>query len=371
MFYKYQSDIQRSNYEEYLKTVGSLSNLFSESTVPYLYYRLAEKVFCRAFEAVDLSRSDAAIDAKKGGLGIGLKTFLLGNAKSFQKVAEFNADRHLYDTLTTLEKVRKISELRNERVGFAERSHGLESSVYHCVVRKEGKFVLHEERMDYVDISKIIVTKETRSAIHFNDSNNQYSFSLSKSTLLKKFTIQDSSYEFAVNIFKDPLEEIQKLVQKAKLNIPYKQFQDTVFLPLYGKNKTIFENSGLNQWNASGRKRHINETYIPIPAIVHKLKPEFFQSRDTVFKLKFPDDTLMKAKICQQGGKALMSDPNKDLGEWILRKVLQLAEGTILTYEMLEKIGIDSVRIDKISKNNYEINFSSLDSYEKWIEETT
>lgn len=49
MFYQNQSLENKANYEDYLKTVGSLSNLFSESNVPYLYYRLAEKVFCKAF----------------------------------------------------------------------------------------------------------------------------------------------------------------------------------------------------------------------------------------------------------------------------------------------------------------------------------
>jgi len=368
MFYLNQSVENKANYEDYLKTVGSLSNLFSESNVPYLYYRLAEKVFCKAFEADDLSRSDVAIDAKKGNLGIGLKTFLLGNTKSFQKVAEFNKDRHLYDSLSSIKKVIKISELRNERIGFAERSHGLQSSIYHCVVRKEGKFVLYEEKMDYINIPKIRIIKETKSSIHFTDSQNQYSFSLSKSTLLKKFTVKDISYEFNVDIFKDPLEEIQKLVKKAKLNKPQNLYKDTVFLPLYGKDKEVFESSGLNQWNAKGRKRHINETYIPVPAIVHKLKPGFFPARDTTFNLKLTDGTLLKAKICQQGGKALMSDPNKDLGEWILRKVLALKDGELLTYKKLEKIGIGAIRIDKISSTTYEINFSGIDSYEEWLE---
>jgi hypothetical protein len=59
---------------------------FSESDIPYLYYRVAEKVFCRAFEAEDLSRSDVSADAKKDGLGIGLKTFLAGNNKTIKKI---------------------------------------------------------------------------------------------------------------------------------------------------------------------------------------------------------------------------------------------------------------------------------------------
>ncbi len=368
MFYNDQSTIQKEQYEDYLKTVGSLSNLFSESAVPYLYYRLAEKLFCKAFEADDLSRSDVAIDAKKGKLGVGLKTFLLTTPKSFQKVAEFNADRHLYQDLPNLQKVKKIAELRNERIGFAERSNGLESSIYHCVVRKVGTFAFYEEKMDYINLNQIRITKESKSAIHFSDGNNQYSFSLSKSTLLKKFVIEEVCHEFRVEVLQNPLEEIQKLVHNSHLNKLEQKFIDTVFLPLYGKDKIVYENSGLNQWNARGRKRHVNEAYIPVPAIVHRVRPEFFPSRNTAFNLKFPDGTIMQAKICQAGGKALMSYSNRELGEWILRKVLQWPEGVLITYKKLEELNIDSVRIDKVSEELFEINFCSLDSYENWIQ---
>ncbi len=58
MFYKSQSYEDIKEYQNFLKVIGALSNLFSESTVPYLYYRIAEKVFCRAYSAYDLSRSD-------------------------------------------------------------------------------------------------------------------------------------------------------------------------------------------------------------------------------------------------------------------------------------------------------------------------
>jgi restriction endonuclease len=70
MFFDHQIQNQRQEYLSFLKTVGGLSNLFSDSNVPYLYYRIAEKIFCRAFDAEDLSRSDVSVDAKKGRLGI-------------------------------------------------------------------------------------------------------------------------------------------------------------------------------------------------------------------------------------------------------------------------------------------------------------
>lgn len=75
----------------------------------------------------------------------------------------------------------------------------------------------------------------------------------------------------------------------------------------------------------------------------------------------------MKSKICQDGGKALMSYSNKELGEWILREILKLDDGELLTYEKLQILGIDSVRIDKIDDTNFEINFSSNGSFENFI----
>ncbi len=42
-------------------------------------------MFCKAFNAQDLSRGDVSYDAKKDLLGIGLKTFLRSNDKTIQK----------------------------------------------------------------------------------------------------------------------------------------------------------------------------------------------------------------------------------------------------------------------------------------------
>ena len=141
MFFDKQTVKQKEQYRSYLEIAGSLSNLFSNSDIPFLYYRLAEKVFCRAFEAEDLSRSDVSSDAKKGGVGIGLKTFLAKNNKTFQKVAEFNNDRKIYENLSSEGLIRKISELRNARIEFTENAHDLQGSIYHCVIRDKKRFI--------------------------------------------------------------------------------------------------------------------------------------------------------------------------------------------------------------------------------------
>jgi hypothetical protein len=61
-----------------------------------------------------------------------------------------------------------------------------------------------------------------------------------------------------------------------------------------------------------------------------------------------------------------MSYPNKELGQWILRDVLNIKEGELLTYSKLQDIGIDSLRIDKLGQSNFEINFVQIGSYEKF-----
>ncbi len=118
-FYSNQTSQDQGEYNKLLKIVGCLSQLFSDSTTPYLYYRISEKIFCKAFNATDLSRGDISVDDSKDGLGIGIKTFLAGNNKTFQKISEFNSDRDLYDRLKLKDKIIKISELRNERLSHS------------------------------------------------------------------------------------------------------------------------------------------------------------------------------------------------------------------------------------------------------------
>jgi len=63
-----------------------------------------------------------------------------------------------------------------------------------------------------------------------------------------------------------------------------------------------------------------------------------------------------------------MLNPNRALGKWILRDLFNLKEGELVTNKIFELYGIDSVRIDKINDMEFEINFATLGSYEKFIE---
>jgi len=62
-----------------------------------------------------------------------------------------------------------------------------------------------------------------------------------------------------------------------------------------------------------------------------------------------------------------MTQSNRKLGKLILRDGLKLPIGELATYEKLQLLGIDSVRIDKINDLNFEINFSQNSSYENFI----
>ena len=123
---------EKQEYIKFLKLVGSLSRLFSENTSPYLDSRICENLFCRCFSAENLARQDCTADAKKGDVGIGIKTWV-GNSQ--QKIAEFNKARKEYATLNGIDKVKKIAELRNERIDVTQRIHGLDHMIYHVTVR--------------------------------------------------------------------------------------------------------------------------------------------------------------------------------------------------------------------------------------------
>lgn len=86
MFYKYQPIEQQEAYKEILRIVGSLLNVFSDSDKPMIHYRAHENIFCRYFGADSLSHEDYSVDAIKGSIGIGLKTWI---GRNDQKVAEF------------------------------------------------------------------------------------------------------------------------------------------------------------------------------------------------------------------------------------------------------------------------------------------
>jgi hypothetical protein len=380
VFLEKQNIEMKNKYKLMLRDLGSLSNIFSDSDVPYLAYRATENIFCEAFNADNLSRSDCSADAAKDGIGFGIKTFLEGNGNTMQKVAEFNRDSSLYKNIATpKEMIEKVAELRNERISSTKRIHGLNSLIYHYITRSSGKIRVFECDMDEVNIKSINITKVSESSIHFTDKINEYSFNISKSTLFKRFKSINLLLEFEVEIIKDPYTLLSELmasrkekerVEGQKIIIETKKEKEYIYLPLFSEKggRHVPLKSGLNQWNASGRKRNSDEVYIPVPSLIKNKFSGFFPKRDTAFELILPDGKQITAKICQSGDKALMSNPNTDLGEWLLRQVMNLKEEELLTYDMLRKMDIDSVIIYKEKKGRYSINFKEVGAYDSFID---
>ena len=353
-------------YFEMLGLMASLSKLFSENDVPYLDYRLTENLFCKYYNAINDARSCTAYDARFSCLGIGIKTFILNKNASTEKIAEFNKLRPQLADLKGEKLAYKLAEFRNERMRFADDAFNVNESLYHIVGRSSGLLRVFNVPYERINIDKIHNVRDKGVSVSFEDDKNVYSFNRSKTVLMKRFEVPEIYRDVSVDILSDPLILLEKLLANKPKGIyhPVVKGYDYVILPLYStqQNGKVPEKSGLNQWNAGGRARNANEVYIPVPLKIHHLYPDFFPQRDEPFELQLPDGKKLSAKICQQGGKALMSNPNSDLGEWLLRKILKKKEGSIVTRLDLDTFGFDSIMVVNTHKvNDYGLKIFRLE----------
>lgn len=393
MFYDQQPVELKNRYKEMLAIMGQLSNLFSENECPYLAYRAHENIFCKCLEAENLARLDCSADAKKEKVGIGLKTWM---GSDDQKVAEFGRLKSSYSSLSGYDLIRRIAEYRNERIRVTKRLHGIDTMIYHVVRRVPGTMQILECSFDPVDVDKIVINehKGNENNTYFTDGKHEYHFSSSKNTLFMIFSNMQNLDEFPVAIVEDPYTLLMSILSGAGSATSISEgagamphvattlgaVKEKLCLPLYSvKNgkKFVAEKSGLNQWNASGRSRDANEVYIPYQAVDRNRNLAFFPPRDTPFLLHLPDGTDISAKVCQEAdknnplvGKAIMSNPNKMLGKWLLRDVFEMPERELLTYEMLERFGVDSVVFTKNAERDYSIDFSEIGTYEEFYSES-
>lgn len=367
-----------NDYLELLKIMTSLSGLFSDNKVPYLYYRNAENLFCYALNAKNLSRDDSAFDALLNidsiKTGIGLKTFICEKEKKLEKVAEFNqlANKE-FRHLNNYDLVFAVANARNERIDFANRLYGVNQAIYHLVTRRENELRLFEENYDKIDIEKIKITKVKENGIEFTDYVHEYNYNFSKSTLFKRFNLPKDYFSLPVEVISEPYDLLLKLRELIANQDVEDNKKDFVVLPLYSTKSgsdygKVPERSGLNQWNAKGRKRSLDEVYISIPTKIRENFPKFFPNRDIPFDLITPDHKILNAKVCQDDGKALMTNPNSALADWLLRQLLNLQEGELATSERLRLMDCDSVIITKISEYQYKIDKAKFGSYENFVQ---
>ena len=160
--------------------------------------------------------------------------------------------------------------------------------------------------------------------------------------------------------------------------------EDFVVLPLYSlRDHKVPAKSGINQWNAGGRQRKFGEAYIPIPAEIRERFPRFFPPRDKHFDLLLPNGQVAhRAKVCQAGGKALMTQSNIELGRWLLSVIDPFTTPSDFgrvsirrspyKYSDLIAIGSDAVVVRKTGSGrsaSYSVEFASLGAYEEFMED--
>lgn len=410
VFYDRQPEEHKENYKEMLTIVGKLSRLFSTAEEPYLYYRAHENIFAKYFDVDNNARHDDSADAYsiEQGVGIGLKTWV---GQDNQKVAEFGRLRPDYEGLDGMDLIQRISEYRNTRIRTTMNSHGLREMIYHIVKRVPNVMQIYESTFDYIDREHIVLDENRGNAnnIYFTDGNHTYHFNKSKSTLYMIFDDMELMDEFEVEIVDDPYDLLARVLGEERIEDEhvgvegdleafthrmerYRQLCLRLYATDRNGQKYVPERSGLNQWNAGGRARDVNEVYIPYLKEDRERGLDFFPPRDTPFTLILPDNSEISAKVCQRAyrklsdaeyenlseeekriedekslvGKSIMSNPNKVLGKWLLRDVLQIEEGTVITYDMLRVYNIDCVIFTKREEGVYSVDFGELGTYERF-----
>ena len=379
-------DKDHHRYASLVRSMGSLSRLFSESETPYIEYRFVERVFTITAGATDLARLNISFDAAIGEIGVGVKTFVAGSGKSKrEKIAEFTtlARTGYFAGLDSETLAKRVVEARNIRVLSHASQVGVDisQSWYHCLIRVPGGAIVHEEPYSIIDVDALRPTdstgkvlkswKQMKRGLYFTDGKNQYSFSTSKNVLMKKFEFDRKKNFIPIQIDSDPIKRLERIpirntakgktkMSRGSRNQKHENLFDTddwrlsfdndsvliagkdyVVLPLYSLNggtRMIHERSGVNQWNARGRERKFGEAYVQIPSVIHHCCPDFFPSRDTTFQLLLPNsEKSVPAKVCQSGSKALMTKPNALLGKWLI--------GSIISHVVQQRLSFD-VKMD-------------------------
>lgn len=143
-------------YFSLLELMARLSNLFSDSSIPFLHYRVTENLFCKYYKAENLSRSDTAYDVKTDSFGVGIKTFTLINNASTEKVAEFNSISSELKKYKGYDLAYQLAVARNERMMFGRRLYGILDGCYHIIGRVENGLTVFNSSYPLLDTEKFM-----------------------------------------------------------------------------------------------------------------------------------------------------------------------------------------------------------------------
>lgn len=420
---KRQYHLDESRYESLIRAIGSLSGLFGDGVNANIHYRTVERLFIYTTKAKDLTRKDKVFDALVGKhfeIGVGIKTFALqakGVISKMEKVQELTriAGRGDLKNLSPEEIVNRVAEIRNKSIKSDSNQFGvdIQKSIYHCLIRIGDSAYIHEQHYPLIDLSSLAPVnsrgkplrrwgrKSKGSTIHFFDGNHHYSFHNSKNTLNMRFEfpglLKSARFDMTriPNIW-DILDADQLLAtltdRSTDKKIPLSGHSnslgeagvDYVVLPLYRQTrdgKEVSLKSGINFWNAGGRRRKYGEAYVPVPKVVYDIAPHFFPRVGKSFLVQLPDRTSpVKASLCQANGKALMSEKNNELCQWLYRILdPELSDEAFnlppnrppFEYKDLTEIGSDCVVVSKSLSSGstaYNLDLGRIGDFEKFLE---
>lgn len=402
------SQLEKDEYIEFLKIFGALSGLFKDNQEginarkPYLYYRNHEQLFARVFDVEDLTRKDSAFDAlgkwENDRIGIGLKTWIHTKDKTYQKVAEFNklapeVISPLIKEGTSEEVIRKVSELRNERIMLDKRLYKTNRDVYHYITRDDDVMNIIETSYDLIDINSLELISDGKTYT-FKDKYHNYKFYTSKSVLLEEFDASECEIveQIPIEQFDNPFELLRMInisndiCKIAEENESYEVIHQEIILPLYQDKKEgpfVSPCSGINIRHSKPKNKGSNtprpeyEIEVRVSTWIHHIFPKFFglnafdenQIKDKElndFDLILPDGRVLRGRIKQENGKSLQTNPQGALGEWILKDVLGLENREMVTIEYLNSLGIDSLKIIKLNDKRFKITVAETGAYERF-----
>ena len=382
--YRNLAPASREQYESTLKTVGSFSSLhglpriiWNGGATPYIDSTIAKTAYCYYFNGKDVEDDGGAIDLCIKTLGVKISSVLNRLEGIYILIDRFDKQAPLINKQLRKNVVKEIANLRNTSIYLTRNRYGLTSMIDHILIRDVGKVHIYEELIEPININTInnIQFNRNNTAILFQDDSHEYLVDLTQCFLYKKINCNIPLKTLQLNILQNPFEAIPKIKPpKSALcynNIEDERLKPSVILPLFSdRTGDVPEKSGLNQWHAEGRIRDVDEIYIPIPAWIHQRFPGFFPDRDEVFTLitENPSQKSFQVKVCQDNSKALMSNPNKALGHWLLRDIMEIPLGYVMTRSDLRQLNVDSVEIIKLDDQLFKIKLKSYGSYDKFKE---
>ncbi|MFS0667995.1 restriction endonuclease PLD domain-containing protein [Peribacillus frigoritolerans] len=129
-----------------------------------------------------------------------------------------------------------------------------------------------------------------------------------------------------------------------------------VSLKMYNGND-VHEKSGLNWGQRPGREP--NQAYIPVKREIHKNNPDFFPDTKEEFTIITDDGKSLICVMAQDNRKAIETCRNNSILGIYFRGRLGVPAGQKVESAALSTYGRDSVRIYKINKETYFMDFSN------------